>query len=265
MLATLALSAALFVPSQNELSLTNVRPTYGILGAPRKDADALKLLPGDLLVLSFDIEGLKVADDGKVQYSIGMTLTDKAGKEWISRAPQAQEAINQFGGSRVPAFVASEIGLQVPPGDYTIKATVEDRATKQSKSLERKFEVVKAGFGVVRLMLSHDDRLQYPAAPLGVPGQRLMLHFLVVGFERDAKKAANLTVSMRVLENGKPVLKKEDVATFKDTDEKFQVVPISLPLSLNRPGKFTIELKVGDEIGKKSVTESFDLAVVEPK
>ena len=47
--------------------------------------------------------------------------------------------------------------------------------------------------------------------------------------------------------------------------EMLKLVPITLPLNLNRTGKFTVELKVNDEIGKKSVSESFDLNVVEPK
>ena len=77
MLATLALSAALYAPTQGELTLSNARPTYGILGAARKDADMPKLLPGDQICVSFDIENLKIGDDGKVQYSIGMEVADK--------------------------------------------------------------------------------------------------------------------------------------------------------------------------------------------
>src|SRR5262249_46660303 len=60
MWATLALSAALMAPSQKgTLELKNVRMTRGILGQERTDT---KLLPGDVFVVAFDIDGLKVKE-----------------------------------------------------------------------------------------------------------------------------------------------------------------------------------------------------------
>src|SRR3954447_4849741 len=101
MWAALALTTVMSVaPAQIELK--NVRSTYGVLGQERKDD---KILPGDLLVVAFDIEGLKVKDDGRVLYAMGMELTKK-GKEKpeFKRDPQDLEAINSLGGSTLPAF-----------------------------------------------------------------------------------------------------------------------------------------------------------------
>src|SRR5437667_11929887 len=96
MLATLAMTAALsFAPQQSgELALTNERMTYGYLGATRKGDAAAKLLPGDALFVSFDIENLKVGEAGLVQYSIGMKVTDEKGALLFGRDPQDQEAYN---------------------------------------------------------------------------------------------------------------------------------------------------------------------------
>src|SRR5215469_8307877 len=78
MWTTLALMSALnWTPAQaGKLELKNDRVTYGILGQERKDT---AYLPGDLVVLAFDIEGLTVKDDGQVKYSMSMELTDSKG------------------------------------------------------------------------------------------------------------------------------------------------------------------------------------------
>src|SRR5437868_3494061 len=98
MWATLALAAVLQpAPAQQsaKLTITNARTTYGILGQERKSD---KLLPGDIFVVSFDIEGLQVKDDGKVEYSMSMELKNKDGKVQFKKEPQDLEAINALGG-----------------------------------------------------------------------------------------------------------------------------------------------------------------------
>ena len=42
-------------------------------------------------------------------------------------------------------------------------------------------------------------------------------------------------------------------------------IPISLPLQLNRPGKFTVELIATDRTNKKTTKVTFPLQVVELK
>src|SRR5437667_7368751 len=109
MWASLALAAVLqTTPAQaSSLAIKNDRITYGILGAERKDN---KLLPGDVFVVSFDIDGLQLSpQDGKVQYSMGMELTDAQSKSQFKKDPQDLEAVNALGGSRLPAFALSDI------------------------------------------------------------------------------------------------------------------------------------------------------------
>src|SRR5947199_10060338 len=105
MWTTLAMTAALaYAPGQGgELALTNPRPTHWLFGAVRKDADSPKVIAGDAFITSFDIENLKVGEDGQVQYSIAMELANKDGKVVYRQEPQKQEAYNALGGSKVPA------------------------------------------------------------------------------------------------------------------------------------------------------------------
>ena len=270
--ATLAMMAALaFVPAQaGELTLTNVRPTYGLHGPTRKDADAPKLRAPDAFVLSFEIEGLKVSEDGRVQYSIGMEVTNKDGKVLYGEKPVNQEAVYALGGKSVWAYVAAGIGTDVTPGEYALTAMVTDRAAKTTKKLTRKYQVLPAGFGISGFSLIYDNKDRTPAPPVGVPGQSLVVNFIVTGFERKAaedkkSKQPHVTVSMRVLENGKPTLTKDQVGVVKEVSEKFSALPITFGLALNRAGKFTVELKAIDEFSKKSATQTFDLRVVEVK
>ena len=63
MLATLAIATALsLTPAQDsQLKLSNARTTYGFLGNAR---ETNKFLPGDVLFLAFDINGMTVGKRG---------------------------------------------------------------------------------------------------------------------------------------------------------------------------------------------------------
>jgi hypothetical protein len=252
MLNTLALVAALSLsPAQGgALALTNELLTYGLLGAPRADS---KLLPGDAYFIAFDIENISVDTTGVVKYSMTMDVSDSKGKTIFRQEPQEVEALNSLGGTRVPAFAHVEIGLDQPPGEYTLKVIVTDRANKATKTLTRKFEVVAREFGLVRLALTTDGEGRLPAANYGFVGQSIWVNFAAVNFVRDTKKEPFVSVQMTVLdESGKPTLPKPFVGEVrKDVPANVLAVPMQFFLTLNRPGKFTIKIRATDEVGKK--------------
>src|SRR5262245_55714605 len=96
----LAFSSALALAETGKLTLTNVRTTYGLLGPARADARAL---PGDTLYLDFDIAGITVAADGKVQYSMSLETLDARGKVIYRQNALDQEGLASLGGQSVPA------------------------------------------------------------------------------------------------------------------------------------------------------------------
>src|ERR1700759_5193380 len=102
MWTTLALAAAMSVaPAQaGSLELTNVRATYGVLGATRPD---MKFLPGDQLILAFEISGIKIDDNGNASYSMGMEVSSE-GKVKFKQDPEKVQATNFFGGNKLPAL-----------------------------------------------------------------------------------------------------------------------------------------------------------------
>jgi len=266
MWATLALSAISLAPAQvDNLELKNVRVTTGVLGPERKDT---KLLPGDVFVVSFDIDGLKVRADGLARYSMGMELTLQGkAKPEFKKDPEAKEALLHLGGSRLPMYALSVIGTDTKPGTYTMTVTVTDLETKEkaTRKLVKTFEVVPSRLGFVRLGLAYETG--QPAPPVGVPGQSVLLNFSLVGFMLDKKGNPDITLEMVIVdEAGKPTLGKPFSGKVKEVGKGFQqIIPFDpLLIQLNRTGKFKINLRATDNLTKKEVEQTLDLTVLDP-
>src|SRR5262249_46786903 len=157
------------------------RLTYGVLGPLRKENE---LRPGDSLVLSFTIEGLRHDAEGKVRYTTSIEVTDDKGKVIYTRAPKEQDATCTLGGHQVPAYVRLDTGFQQPEGDYTIRATITDLESKKSQTLTHKTRLLKRDFGVVRITLTNDPEAHVPTPVFGV-GQSMWVNATAIGFARD--------------------------------------------------------------------------------
>jgi hypothetical protein len=261
MMTSLTLVAALsMTPAQGAgLTLSNPRVTYGELGSPRPDN---KLLPGDIFFLSFDIEGIKVNEAGRVKYSMAMEVTDSAGKSIFKQMPVERDDFLPLGGTKLPARAFVSVGVDQAPGAYTCKVTVTDMAEKEkavSKSLEQKFEVTARGFGIVQLYTAADMKGEIPAPLVGVAGQAMFVHFAVIEFQRDEKtKQPNITIEMVVYDQDRqPTLAKPTTKQIPDeadgkVDEKVVGIPMRFLVPMNRQGGFLIELKATDNISKKT-------------
>jgi hypothetical protein len=265
MWATLALALSMnLTPAQpGGVEIKNARFTYGLFGQERPDN---KFLPGDVLFLMFDVEGMKLDKDGKVQYTVASELSYK-GKPKVRKAPEKLEALLHFGGTRFPSWHRTVLGTDTDPGLYTIKVTVTDRATKKSEILTRSFEVLPKKFGFVRIGLTGlgGD----PSPPFGVPGQLLGVNFSLTGFTLNKKTGQpNVKIELRIKDSaGRETLKMPFTGEFKSVVKKFEdLVPFDpIPLPLHQPGRFKIELKAIDVLGKRTVQQELDLTVLDPR
>jgi hypothetical protein len=230
-----------------------------------------KYLPGDVFFLSYDIENLAVDKTGKVSYRMTMEVLDKNGKPQFKTDPEKTEIISSLGGARLPAFAVAPVGTDAPPGEYTVKVNVEDVATKKKIEMVKKFEVTARDFGIVRPNASIDFEAKTPAPTIAaVPGQAVWFHFGIVGFKRDEKtRQPNIALEWRVLdENGKPTLDRPipgEINEKSKIDESWSLVPNSFLLTLNRPGKFTVEVKAIDKLTDKTAMLKFPITVVDVK
>ncbi len=245
----------------NDLTISNVHLTFGAFGPARPEG---KVLPGDTLFFSYDIDGMTSEDDGTVHFSTEVVLVDGKGKELFKELPKDEESTIALGGGSLPGFVEVDIGLEQPPGECSLKVTVTDVKTKKSQSFTKKLEVAPAGFGLVGVVMTADADGKAPITSLGI-GQVLWINASVVGYTLDkTKKQPNLSFELTILdESGKPTLKKPFTgAVDKEVPDDANSVPVQFSVLLNRPGKYTAVLKATDTLGKGETTQKIPLTVV---
>jgi hypothetical protein len=264
MFMTLALAALTLSPAQGgELKLTNIRLTVGELGPPRPTA---KFLPGDILFVGFEINGLTIAEDGMGKYKMSVEVTDAGGKSVLKPPGRELEEPFPLRGNTIPARVYLNIGLDHEPGMFTCKITVEDPKTKSQDTLTTKFEVLKRDFGLVAVYTSHDIEGRLSAPTTGLVGQTAYVQMQVASFQRDPKtKQPRVHFEFQILDDkGTPVLGKpgqyiQDEKSFPPLDENDARFRVLFKLFMSRPGKFTVRVTATDKLtDKKSV---YDLPV----
>jgi hypothetical protein len=236
------------------INLTNVRSTYGELGGPRPLAP---FTPGDVMFIGFDIEGITNDEQGRVQYSMGMELFDAAGASKYKNEPTNKIDFVPLGGNKIPGRAYTTIGLDQAAGDYMLKVTVTDLATKATKTLEQKFTVAPKDFAIVAVYTTIDERGQIPVPTTGIVGQAMFVQLGIVGFTRAAdKKAPNVEVEMMPLdEKGNPTIAKPSILPITSgVDEKDAGVTIRYLLPLTRTGKYSVRLKATDKLTGKVST-----------
>jgi hypothetical protein len=247
-----------------QLALTNLRTTHGPLGPTRPDN---RILPGDLVCLSFDIEGFQTNSTGKVLYGVGMEVADSKGDVLFKKAPSQHELPSPGSGRSIPACAKIEVGLNQPPGKYGLKVTIVDRTAGTTTSVTRPYEILPLEFGIVRVSLASDREGKASAAGFsqGRPG---WINFTVVGFGRDnVKGQPHLAATMRVLdEDGRPVFSKPSSGVInQNVPVQVGAVPMQFQLVLAQMGRFTVELHVTDEITGHKTTVTFPIQVVASK
>lgn len=271
MFTTVALMAAALSISPGQatsgLTLGNPRVTYGELGSARPDA---KLLPGDIFFLSFDIEGIKATNAGKVKYGMVMEVMDSSGKSIFKQPPVEREDYLPLGGTKLPARAFVSIGVEQPPGTYTCKVAVSDLSAKEpvTKTLEQKFELLPRNFGIVQVYAAADPKGEIPASLYGVTGQFFFLHMVIIDFQRDPKtKQPNITVEMTVYDkDSKPTLEKPTQKLIPDeadmvVDEKTVGIPLRFLVPMNREGGYVIRMTATDNVTKKTAKVDLPLRV----
>jgi hypothetical protein len=269
MWTTLALMTTLtMAPAQaGEPEIKNSQFTYGILGQVRKDD---KFLPGDTVFLTFETDGMKVRDDGRVLYSQVMEVYKKGQTKPVLRRELDSETTNVLGKGTFRAWAIWQVPRDTDsPGEYTLKLTLKDRATGKSATHSKKFEVKKTELGFVQLRLLAPQRDEMPVPPVCVAGQKILLHHWLVGFQSDPKeKQVSVAITIRVLdESGQPTLVKPFKGDVKgdEKDAPGIMVLLPYPMDLNRPGKFKIELSAVCNVSGKKAKETLDLTVLDTK
>lgn len=279
MLTPLALAAAVaLAPAQpaagpGALKLSNVRFTQGELGPTRKDA---KVLPGDVVFIGYDIDGLTIDPDGKTRYTMGMEVTDAGGKLIFRQNPAELNDLVPLRGARMPARAYITVGLDQPAGAYNCTITVTDLKAGGEKDDAKpkattgvKFEVGKPEFGVVQLFTSHDPGGTLVAPTTGVVGQSLYVIHSVASFGRNGQtKQPDVLVEYQIVDEkgqptlGKPITHVQDAKSDRPVGDKDGAFKLDLPVFLSRAGKFTVRITATDRTTGKKATAELPITVL---
>jgi hypothetical protein len=246
------------------LSVANERLTYGHLGPQRESA---KYLPGDVIYLIFEVQNMTFDSAGKASYAVGLEILDGKNTELLKQKPRSATTRNYLGGTTLPCAANMQIPLETAPGNYILRVTVIDNATKKTVTAERKIEVQPKAFGLVQVGTSADQDATIAWSPVGVVGDSIYLNFSAIGFARDPKtKQPHIKAVMRVLdEKGQPTgSAKMNGEAKSDVPENMPVVPMQFGITLNRTGRFTLELTATDVLSGKTATVTFPVRVLTP-
>lgn len=276
MWATLALAAALqAAPAQPvAFAFKNSRVSYSVLGQTRKDA---KFLGGDLVILNYDLLNLKATEDAIVRYSLGLEVTNKAGKSIYKLEPQEFKAELTLGGNSRPGLSIYELPLDMAAGDYVFTVSGTDLESKATDKLMYPFEVLAPQLGFIQsgvhIPIGPDKLIPSPQT---IPvGQTVMVGTAVVGFELGPKtendlrkRQPHIIIETHIVDEatGKATLAKPKIGgVTMVTDDYKKAVPFTTLLEMNRPGRFKIEMKVTDKHAGKTAEFTLDVTVYEIK
>jgi hypothetical protein len=245
--------------------IVHARFLYTGLGMKRPN----KFLPGDDLVMAFDIENLyRDEETGKVVYAMTLEFLDSKEKRIFREENRNIEELNALGGTSFATFVSGRVGRDTKPGKYTLRLTITDRVSKKKTVFKRDFEVLKRKFGLLRVQTS----------AVGFVGQPFGIKFSVEGFEKDEKsKDPKLTLRVRIYDDavkdptkGGTLVRPIELSIPKDLAEDvvareqkyFDLVTF---IRLTRPGKFTLNLSATDRVTKKTVQIPYKITVLDPR
>ena len=132
---------------------------------------------------------------------------------------------------------------------------------------QRKIEVLPKAFGLIQVGTTADREGSMAWSPVGVVGDSIYLNFTAVGFARDGKtKQPNVKVEMRVLDDkGQAAKGAKMIGTANaDVAETMQAIPMQFGITLNREGRFTLELNATDLLTGKTAKVLFPVKVSNP-
>lgn len=256
LLVITVLVAGLLPTSSFAVEIKNIRPCYGPLGATRYDT---KCLPGDVLFMSYDLEGLALDPaTKKASYVTILELLD-AQEKVLYKNETPNEVMPQLGGTRMPGDLHLIIGPKFVPGRYSLKLTVHDKLGKDAKAFKYGFDVIPESFGMVGVS----------APAIGFPGQHYVTGYALVNMKLDAKSQPNVDITIKVLDQtGVAVVAPVVQQLPRDLPEKVNLaegnfVPLTFPVYLNRVGRYTIEIVAIDRAGNKKTELRYPLTVID--
>jgi hypothetical protein len=262
-MATLAL-LLVATAAQAKLEIQDIKAAFGPLGPERK---SLEVQPFDDLLLRFTVSGLKCDDEGKMDVTEVLKLTDADGKVLLEQKLPIKDVL-PLGGNRMNLDAHLNVGDKIPEGTYSFSITVKDNLADESVSFDRKVTAKAPSFSLVSPEFFYDPDYKVFAPAGGVVGQKLHFRMKGVGFDKSPGKVdAEMTIQL-LDAKGKEVMPKPITVKIASDDpevvKKANFLTLNGQVALNRAGDFTLVVKLTDKLAKKTVELALPVKVIEP-
>jgi len=257
LLAAVLLQPCLADEQRGNLRIENMRFVQWAQG-PRRESSSF--IPGERIVAKCDINGITVSSAGGTSLDIRFAWKDPLNRVLISGTGRPVTHNLLRGSITVVVMVNTTPTLK--PGTYTLDVIAKDNLSGAavSSSIPTVFGPPRFAIVNVRLALDKAGKFERP----GIFYTRDVAHVLfdVVGF---AKKDTICCLSggLEILEGGSSVMKRDNAFVFKQEIKppKKDQVSIHYSFLCSRHGKFTVNIRIVDEISKTVVNKSLPLEI----
>jgi hypothetical protein len=261
---TLAALVATAAPAWAELNFEDIQACYGRLGPERK---SMTFYPLDEVLFRYNITGVRVNNEGRVDGGLTLQVRDAAGKLVLNNKSSVA-AVMVLGGTSLPGTANLVLEPGSPPGKYTLSVVYRDNLSGESAQFERVLTLQPEEFAIVSPRFSYDEEGKLPAPAGGLLSQNLHFKLRAIGFDRTQGRIDS-DMEVQVLDAaGKPVMPQPIRAQIQnnqpDVVRKAPYLSFSGSLTLNRVGDFTLQITVNDRVGKKMTRFETPLRVRNP-
>jgi hypothetical protein len=245
-----------------DVRLEETRLTFGPLGPTRPST---KVLPGETLHVEFVVSGITKDEDGRVNASLAAALVDEKGKKLGVLPATSAKSFLALGGTTVTNQVSFDLPGGFPAGKYRVRAVLRDLLTGKEVLAEQPVEVVPRAFGAVCLRFANDAEGATPAGGNLTVNQQFFIVGRAVGFARKDNRIYVVgKVQIRDSEGRKTMPQPTSFTVDQPAPEDLTHVAFNFSLIANRPGRFTVQVELRDEIAKTTAVYELPLVVHRP-
>jgi len=261
LLAT-ALVIAIARPVFADLSIKNIQARHGQFGPVRTSLD---LYPGDEVVFTYTVEGVKTDPAGNVSCEFELKVSDASGNVVFRDTNQPTQVL-PTGVNSLPNATHFGFGLGTPPGQYKFTLVCTDKRQQLSDSFERIVNCLPVAFAIIQPRFSYDAKGETNASLIDVLGQSLFFRLSVIGFDRAHGKI-DLSMRMQLIdEKGQELLPKPVSDSIVVTDaKKIAEAPVANfwdAFSCLKIGSFRVKISVTDNISHKTTTFESPIRII---
>ena len=141
------------------------------------------MYPLDEVYFRYQVTGVKVDAEGKVDVETTMRLVNPNGKMVVEEKPPVERQLSLGGNTYTSgARLVVPAAEKAPPGEYSMSVQVRDKLGMETASFERKFTIKATTFQIIVPRFYHDADSKIPAPVGGLIGAQLWRAFHTAAF-----------------------------------------------------------------------------------